>query len=217
MKHLLWVIAVLFGPTYGIIHINNYKQDNKGAITESVGNIVTSTITSTDLKSKHVTRVSYKKDKIKFTHDDYLLARLIRERYSDTDYSWDLKLSHYINLYTKGLVWPSPLDVASIIEIESQYNPHAISNCGAKGLMQISPLWRDRIPSSAFQSVRFNVKYGIKILSHYYKRYNGNQSAAILSYNSGNYAYNAGKAWPVYWYRYENAHMAFSRLYQLSF
>lgn len=145
-----------------------------------------------------------------------LLADLISQRYTHSNYKEDLLIASCINKDTKGLVWPDPLAVAAIIEIESQYQQTAISSVGAKGLMQISPVWGNRIPRSAYNTIKGNIKYGIYILRYYYKMYDGNRMAAILSYNSGNGAYNSGHAWPVYWYRFMNAKSAFDRLYSLN-
>lgn len=151
-----------------------------------------------------------------YSNRDILLAKLIQERFSDINYKEDLLIAQCINKDTKGISWPTPLAVASIIEIESQYNKDAISDCGAKGLMQISPIWSNQVPSTAYTTISGNIEYGVKILHQYYQRYDGNKMAAILSYNSGNNSYNAGKAWPEYWWRYKDAKIAFDKLYQMS-
>lgn len=152
---------------------------------------------------------------INYTAKDHLLAKMIVQRYNNISYIYALNIAHYINKYTKGLAWPDPVNVAAIIEIESQYDQNALSDCGAKGLMQVSPMWSNKVPPVAYTSYKYNIKYGIRILSYYYKMYDGNISAAILSYNSGNRAYNEGKAWPTYWYRYMSAKKAFDNLYQM--
>jgi len=152
----------------------------------------------------------------RYSKNDILLANIIRERFNSSDYDQDLLIAQSINKDTKGLIWPTPLAVASIIEIESQYNSQAVSDCGARGLMQISPIWSNQVPPSAYTSIKWNIKYGIHILNSYYNRYDGNKMAAILSYNSGNNAYNKGQAWPTYWWRYKDAKIAFDTLYKES-
>lgn len=161
-------------------------------------------------------KVKYLHPTVVYNHRTVLLAQLIRERFSDSNYDQDLLIAQCINKDTKGLAWPTPLAVASIIEIESQYNSHAVSDCGAKGLMQISPIWSSQVPPQAYTSIKENIKYGVQILNSYYRRYDGNKMAAILSYNSGNNAYNKGQAWPTYWWRYKDAKIAFDTLYQQS-
>ena len=213
MKHLLAIIAMVF-TVNGIAHLHSDGSNKKNTITESVAYLDSHT-TNTHIHRTALTSSSPTTRDL-YTHNDYLLAKIIHQRFHYTDESADLRLAHYINIDTKELVWPTPLDVASIIEVESQYQPNAVSDCGARGLMQISPMWSNRLPHVAYTSVKYNVKYGITILARYYKRYDGNASAAILSYNSGDHAYNAGKAWPDYWYRFESAHDAFVRLYQMN-
>jgi len=171
--------------------------------------------------SSSVPRISPKKiiylhPKVIYSPRDILLAKLIKERFNYSNYDQDLLIAQCINKDTKGLAWPTPLAVASIIEIESQYNSHAVSDCGAKGLMQISPIWSHQVPPQAYTSIKENIKYGVQILNSYYRRYDGNKMAAILSYNSGNNAYNKGQAWPTYWWRYKDAKIAFDTLYQQS-
>jgi hypothetical protein len=204
-----------------IARINESFNSKGDSVTESVSMVyhdthkrINDAISTIPMVRDVVKPVSHQTIKLEYTSNDYLLAKMIRQRYNDVSYQYSLHIAHYINQYTKGHVWPTPLTVASIIEIESQYNRNAVSDCGARGLMQISPMWSNVIPKYAYTSDRYNIKYGIKILRHYYKLYDGNKSAAILSYNSGNLAYNAGHAWPGYWYRYTSAKKAFDRLYQ---
>lgn len=143
-----------------------------------------------------------------------LLAKMIHQRYNYTPYAEDLRIAGAINRYTKNDVWPTPMAAAAIIEIESQYNAHAVSSTGAKGLMQISMVWQKKIPVTAYTHIQENIKYGVKMLAHYYQLYHGNSMAAILCYNSGRYAYNSGNAWPTYWWRFKAAKTAFEALYQ---
>ncbi len=156
------------------------------------------------------------KTQVVYSYRTTLLADLIQQRYGSISKNKALVIAQAINKATKGLSWPTPLAVASIIEIESQYHMSAVSDCGAKGLMQISPLWGNKIPQNAYTNIPMNIKYGVSILHYYYQKYDGNKMAAILAYNSGDAAYNAGHAWPVYWWRYKSAHTAFNRLYQMN-
>lgn len=144
-----------------------------------------------------------------------LLAKMIHQRYNDLPYAEDVRIAGAINRYTKNDVWPTPLAAAAVIAIESQYNPQATSSTGAKGLMQISEVWRNSIPRTAYSHIRENIQYGVKMLAHYYDLYHGNRMAAILCYNSGRYAYNSGQAWPDYWWRFKQAKTAFETLYQM--
>ena len=209
-------------------HQTHIVTDLKNMEKHVVNHYKAASVTNTPVTKKNALNVNYThsraihetvsriKTEHVYSYRTKLLADLISQRYTHSNYHRDLLIASYINKYTKGLVWPDPLAVAAIIEIESQYQPNVVSDCGARGLMQISPVWSNRIPSTAYTSIKGNIKYGIYILRYYYKMYNGNRMAAILSYNSGNGAYNAGQAWPVYWYRFENAKGAFDKLYSLN-
>ncbi len=210
VSKVYWLFGLIM--VAGLIHTMIMTDKGNDGTTYSINSIHDSVISGRVFPLRKKT--TYIHPKVVYSHKTILLAELIRERFSSSNYDQDLLIAQYINHDTKGLSWPTPLAVASIIEIESQYNKDAISDCGAKGLMQISPLWANQIPSTAYTTVGGNIKYGIKILNAYYRQYNGNEMAAILSYNSGDNAYNKGKAWPTYWWRYKDAKVAFDTLYQ---
>lgn len=192
------------------LHSNNLLVSHSLPTVKKVIKAVPSYITHKNfIQTSIQTRVIY-------SYRTKLLADLIQQRYGSVNKNKALVIAQAINKATKGMAWPTPLAVASIIEIESQYHMAAVSSCGAKGLMQISPLWGNKIPQSAYTNIPMNIKYGVSILHYYYQKYDGNKMAAILAYNSGDAAYNAGHAWPVYWWRYKSAHIAFNRLYAMN-
>lgn len=149
---------------------------------------------------------------VTFSTRDIILAKIIQERFTHLSPAFSLEIAHDINTDTRGLAWPTPLAVASVIEIESQYKPSAVSDCGATGLMQINPLIAKLLPAP-YTTVSGNIKDGVYFLNQLYKLYGNNEMAAILAYNSGPYAYNEGKAWPRYWYRFNSDHLIFDRIF----
>ncbi len=81
-----------------------------------------------------------------------------------------------------------PRIVLAVIEVESAFNPYAISSSGALGLMQVMPFWTQRLPypqRNLFR-VRTNLLYGCHILRHYLNRHRGNLFAALAAYNGSN-------------------------------
>lgn len=95
--------------------------------------------------------------------------------------------------------------VLSVIEIESSFNPYAVSSAGAQGLMQVMPFWKKEIgrETDNLTNIDTNLKYGSAILSHYLKKENGNITRALARYNGslGKYRY-PGKvfnAWDTRW------------------
>jgi soluble lytic murein transglycosylase-like protein len=78
-----------------------------------------------------------------------------------------------------------PQLIHSVIKIESNYNPHAISNKGAQGLMQLIPATARRFGvNNAFNPVE-NIQGGAKYLRYLLDLYDGNYPLALAAYNAG--------------------------------
>ena len=71
------------------------------------------------------------------------------------------------------------------MQVESAFNPYAISRVGAQGLMQIMPFWRSHLGRSQDNliDVETNVIYGTTILAHYLDVANGDLVDALARYN----------------------------------
>ena len=86
----------------------------------------------------------------------------------------------------------SPEIVLAVIQIESRFDPYAVSRAGAQGLMQVMPFWKREIgrEDDNLIQVDTNLRYGCTILKYYLDRENGNLTPALARYN-GSY----GKNW----------------------
>ncbi len=75
--------------------------------------------------------------------------------------------------------------VLSVIEVESNFNPFAISRVGARGLMQVMPFWMKEIgrPGDSLFRVQTNLRYGCTILKYYLQRERGNLNLALRRYH----------------------------------
>ena len=76
--------------------------------------------------------------------------------------------------------------VLAVIEVESRFNPRAISSANARGLMQVMPFWTKTIGDGqvrALHDARINIRYGCVILRHYLYRENGDLYMALGRYN----------------------------------
>jgi soluble lytic murein transglycosylase-like protein len=75
--------------------------------------------------------------------------------------------------------------VLSVIQVESNFNPYAISKVGAIGLMQVMPFWLKEIgkPGDSLFSLRTNLRYGCTILRYYLDHEKGNRVRALMRYN----------------------------------
>ncbi len=82
--------------------------------------------------------------------------------------------------------------VLGMMQVESYYNPKAVSNAGAYGLMQINlAVWKKELdidPARIFE-IGYNVDLGLTILKRYYIESKGNIQRALHLYNNG-YKYN---------------------------
>ncbi|MCU7836745.1 MAG: lytic transglycosylase domain-containing protein [gamma proteobacterium symbiont of Taylorina sp.] len=75
--------------------------------------------------------------------------------------------------------------VLSVIQVESNFKPYAISSVGARGLMQIMPFWLKEIghPNDNLFNIRTNLRFGCTILSYYLKIEKGSLFRALGRYN----------------------------------
>lgn len=83
--------------------------------------------------------------------------------------------------------------VLAVIDVESNFNPYAISRAGAMGLMQVMPFWLKEIgrPNDNLFRIRTNLRMGCTILKHYLDKEKGNLTRALMRYNGslGSYRY----------------------------
>lgn len=90
-----------------------------------------------------------------------------------------------------------PLLVQSVIQVESNYNPYAVSSAGARGLMQLMPgTARDLGVTNTFDP-RQNIEAGVKYLK-YLKDLYQDERLALAAYNAGPGAVQKYKEVPPY-------------------
>lgn len=86
--------------------------------------------------------------------------------------------------------------VYSVIKVESGFNKNAVSNAGAKGLMQLMPETADEIARKLnVQNFTYemlfspdtNIRFGCYYLNYLLNIFNGNVTNALAGYNAGFY------------------------------
>jgi soluble lytic murein transglycosylase-like protein len=86
----------------------------------------------------------------------------------------------------------NPNLVLSVIQVESAFNPLAVSSAGACGLMQVRySVWKDamKIDPRHLFDVDYNIDLGLRILKQYHDEAGGSIRRALFLYNNG-YKYN---------------------------
>jgi hypothetical protein len=78
-----------------------------------------------------------------------------------------------------------PALVLAVIEVESSFDPYAVSRSGAQGLMQVMPFWKRELGRSEDNLIKVdvNVRYGTAILAYYLQGSNGDLVRALSRYN----------------------------------
>ena len=90
-----------------------------------------------------------------------------------------------------------PALVRAVIETESNWNPIALSNKGAGGLMQLIPTTARRFGVNDVFNPQQNIDGGVHYLKTLLERYNGNLDMALAAYNAGEGAVDRAMVFPL--------------------
>jgi len=118
------------------------------------------------------------------------MARRLEQRIPDPEARLELLRHVHFEASRAGL---EPELVLAVIEVESNFNPYAISPVGAQGLMQVMPFWLKEIgrPDDNLFHMPTNLRFGCAILRYYLDMAKGDLTEALARYNGsyGRYEY----------------------------
>lgn len=78
-----------------------------------------------------------------------------------------------------------PQLVLAVIDVESSFDPFAVSSAGAVGMMQVMPFWPGELGLTTrdLLDVEMNIRMGTSILAYYLERERGDYRRALARYN----------------------------------
>ena len=108
--------------------------------------------------------------------------KAMSERLHNRQLRHDLLRTIYYEAKRSGL---DPDLVLAVIRVESKFRKYAISSAGARGFMQVMPLWTGIVgeTSSDLFNLRTNLRLGCAILRSYLDKERGNVHRALARYN----------------------------------
>jgi soluble lytic murein transglycosylase-like protein len=131
------------------------------------------------------------------------MSRRLEKRVPDTNFRMQLLKTVHYEAHRAGLM---PELVLAVIDVESNFDPFAISSAGARGLMQVMPFWLKEIgrPGDSLFRIQTNLRYGCTILKYYLDKEKGNLYTALKRYNGTrerHYSLRVDKVLRTRWYR----------------
>jgi soluble lytic murein transglycosylase-like protein len=145
------------------IHVNGY---------ELIGGVMrlTTAAGTLEISSESVQRID--------PEDTFTPVAVVTPKLLDVPFASLIADAAYVN----GL---APELIASVIAVESNYNPRAVSPKLARGLMQLMPETAARLGVLNVFDPKQNIAAGTRYLKELLQRYSGDLTLALAAYNAG--------------------------------
>lgn len=137
--------------------------------------------------------------KNKKVHEE-LMVSYIKKTYRSTPQIVAKEIAKSVITISAEKDLPAPL-VLGIIQVESNFNPYAISKAGARGLMQVMPEWVGKLPTKLetkydLHEISKGIRAGADVFNIHLEENAGNITKALYYYvNKDNtYSYKVFKA-----------------------
>ncbi len=178
-KSLILIISLfiigLFGLFKGASEFNR-QYDVNSYYLKIISKKATELTEQVNINKKKLDQYKYMEFKVNAFNKKYPMFSKIL----DTTYIKSQKYGFHPNL------------ILGMMQVESDFNPKAMSHKGAYGLMQINYFaWKDElsIDKNRIFDIDYNIELGLEVLKRYYNESNGNIFRALFLYNNG-YKYN---------------------------
>jgi hypothetical protein len=134
-----------------------------------------------------------------------LMEPKLRRFVPDPDQRLDILRTVYCETHHRGKDALPPGLVMAVLDVESRFDPWAVSSAGAVGLMQVMPFWPEQLGMRRYQLTRVgaNIHMGCAILRFYLHDERRDIRRALQRYNGSvghrDYADRVIVRWTTYW------------------
>ena len=119
--------------------------------------------------------------------------------FTDPNWSSDAEKLYYpIIIKHSKRYGVDPLLVKAVIMAESGFNPNAVSQVGAQGLMQLMPKTARYLGVEDSFNPEHNIQGGVKYIKRLLDRFNGDVQLALAAYNAGSRNVRKYRGMPPY-------------------
>ncbi len=134
-----------------------------------------------------------------------LMEPRLRRYVKDDPQRLEILQTVYCETHRSGASLLPPGLVMAILDVESHFDPWAVSGAGAVGLMQVMPFWPEQLGMHRYEltRIRANVRMGCAILRYYLDSERRDVRRALERYNGSvghrDYPDRVIVRWSTYW------------------